>query len=74
MGIIKKSIRNLIIIYLRQSGSSALKDIVKYVISERPEVKSCHIRGVIYNNIRRKSGIFNKDDRGTYSLIKKDVK
>lgn len=74
MGIIKKSIRNLIVIYLRKNGSSTLKDIVKYVISERPEVKSCHIRGVIYNNIRRESGFFNKDDRGIYSLIKKDIK
>lgn len=68
MGVIKKSVKQMILVYLKEKGQSTLKDITNYILSERTEIKSSHVRGVLNEDIRKGSKFFTRNSRGIYSL------
>jgi len=67
MGTIKKSVKQMVVNFLKEKGSSNLKSIINYVLSER-EVHAAHVRGVLNDDIRKGSKFFTRDSRGVYSL------
>lgn len=70
MGTIVKSVKNMIISYLKENGTSTLKNIVSSVLLERPEVKTSQIRGVLNDDVRKGGIYFIRDCRGVYGLKK----
>ena len=68
MGTVKKSVKQMILAYLKEKGESSLQDITNYVLSERTEIKSSHVRGVLNDDVRKGSKFFTRSGRGVYSL------
>lgn len=68
MGTVKKSVKQMILAYLKEKGESSLQDITGYVLSERTEIKSSHVRGVLNDDVRKGSKFFTRSGRGVYSL------
>ena len=67
MGTIQKSVKQMVVNFLKEKGSSNLKNIINYILSER-EVHPAHVRGVLNDDIRKGGRFFWRDSRGVYSL------